>query len=224
MEAPASEYCAGSGSPVGRRALDTEGVYCFGKFPAFRETASRLKYRGSTEPPNPPPSSGGALVRTELARSYHLHMEMHMARHHSRNSRRLPSLVTGGGSLHIGPALSFQAVHLVRRCTRASALPKPHPPRVPVWTFLFPSSPMSLWTLGRIRHEREEESHVNYAVAHLQLAVYALDRHLQFQREQTSGGTWGRDRISCTVGTLVHAADTIARILVTRRRRARHWR
>ena len=43
----------------------------------------------------------------------------------------------------------------------ASALPKPHPPRVPAWTFLFPPSPMWLWTLGRIRHQQEEESYVN---------------------------------------------------------------
>jgi hypothetical protein len=71
----------------------------------------------------------------------------------------------------------------------SSALPEPHPPRIPVWTFFFPSSPMWLWTLGRIRHQQEEESCVNFRCGSLRLrALHPLDRHLQFRRDQTTGG------------------------------------
>jgi hypothetical protein len=58
----AGEYCAGGRSSVRRQVL----VYRLGGNPAFGKAASGLKTRGSMEPPDPPPSSGGAVVRTEL--------------------------------------------------------------------------------------------------------------------------------------------------------------
>jgi hypothetical protein len=67
--------------PPGGMALGTrlDATYRFGGYPVSGGANFELEGRGSMEPPNPPPSSGGAVVQVELFGSYHLCEQSHPA-------------------------------------------------------------------------------------------------------------------------------------------------
>src|ERR1700722_16647377 len=58
-------------SRLGYGNLNPKWIYRFGGYPALGGPTLRLIVRGSMEPPNPPPSGGGAVVHAELCRTYH---------------------------------------------------------------------------------------------------------------------------------------------------------